>query len=82
LERLLAALDRPTLGPRRPPIAVESEEDPAFARAHAALNACPLPGVVLLAGKAQATAQARRRPPVLDKLVRQLGLQEIGASAS
>jgi hypothetical protein len=57
LERLLAAIDQQTLPARRLLIAVESEADPAFARAHAALRACPLPGEIVLAGRAQSTAQ-------------------------
>src|SRR5262245_12501881 len=57
LERLLAALAQQTLEPRRLLIAIESEEDPAFARAEAALHGYPLPGVIVLAGKAQSTAQ-------------------------
>lgn len=57
LDGLLAALARQTLRPRRLLIAVESKDDPAFARAHAALNACPVPAEIVLAGKALATAQ-------------------------
>ena len=57
LAGLLAALERQTLRPRRLLIAVESENDPAWARAHAALEACALPGEIVLAGKAHATAQ-------------------------
>jgi Glycosyl transferase family 21 len=57
LERLLAALNQQTLPARRLLIAVESEADPAFRRAEAALRACPLHGEIVLAGRAQSTAQ-------------------------
>jgi Glycosyl transferase family 21 len=57
LERLLAALSRQTLPPRRLLIAIESEQDPAFARARAVLHSSPLSAEIVLTGPALSTAQ-------------------------
>ena len=57
LERLFAALSRQTLPPRRLLVAIESEQDPAFDRARAALRSSPLAGEIVLTGAAQSTAQ-------------------------
>jgi hypothetical protein len=57
LEALFAALAAQTLAPRRLLVAVESEEDPAAARARALAPTLPFPVEVVLAGRCDRRAQ-------------------------
>ncbi|MBW8269707.1 glycosyltransferase [Caldovatus aquaticus] len=57
LEALFAALAAQTLAPRRLLVAVESEEDPAAARARALAPLLPCPLEVVLAGRSDRRAQ-------------------------
>ena len=57
LERLLAALNGQTLPARRLLLAIESEHDPAFARARSLLPSGQLAIEIVISGPAQSTAQ-------------------------
>jgi cellulose synthase/poly-beta-1,6-N-acetylglucosamine synthase-like glycosyltransferase len=60
LERLVAALDAQTLRPRRLIVAVESEDDPAYARAASAVRQASFPVERVVAGLAETQAQKCR----------------------
>lgn len=60
LPELVAALDRQTLKPRRLIVAVESELDPAFARASSIVSAASFPIEIVIAGPATHQGQKCR----------------------
>lgn len=69
LDRLVAALGRQTLRPRRLIVSVESETDPAFARTHALASSADIPIEIVVAGLASIQAQkCRNQQAALERI--------------